>query len=70
VGTPRSDTRGDGASIAPHGLFRPVAHEITDLKKLELIRKLRDTTGRSPEEAKAFLRAADRLEAKRLSIAN
>ena len=33
-----------------------VAHEITDLKKLELIRKLRDTTGRSPEEAQAFLR--------------
>lgn len=46
-----------------------VAREITDLKKLELIRKLRDTTGRTPEEARAFARHADRLEREKLSIA-
>jgi hypothetical protein len=47
-----------------------VAHEIDDLRKVELIRKLRNTAGRSPEEARAFLRAADRLEAERLQLAN
>lgn len=41
---------------------------IDDLAKLRLIRKLRDVTGRDPAEAKLFLEAADRLEAKRLGL--
>lgn len=45
-----------------------VAREVSDLKKRELIRKLRDTTGRGPVEAARFNAAADRLESEMLGL--
>jgi hypothetical protein len=45
-----------------------VAAEMNDLKKIELIRKLRATNGRDEKEAESYRRMADKLENERLGI--